>query len=124
MTNEICPECDHKSLRFRDAFRTYVCDYCKREFDNNKKPIEKGVMIDEFGNKYKIEEKKEGDKIIVTKTYFLEEGKTTLKTEHSKFKDDSKCKYPERLSCNYGHGFGRCKFMEYDNSTNTWVCKF
>ena len=81
-------------------------------------------MIDKFGNTYKIEIKKDKDKIVIIKTYLLEEGKTTLKGEYLKLKHNSECKYPKRLSCNYGDGFERCEFMEYDNSINMWVCKF
>jgi len=122
MENRHCPKCSHKSLRFRDAFKTYICNYCKEEFDNSLNPIEKGVLIDDLGNKYKVEIKKEDDKTIVTKTYFLEKGKTTLRTEHKKLKENSECKYPNRLSCNHGYGFERCPFMKYNNSTNSWFC--
>ena len=74
-------------------------------------------------------EKKVDDMFIVTKIYFFEKGKTTLKGDYPKFKENKDCKYPERLDCNSGPGYERCEHMYYDNlespfSDNRWKCKY
>ena len=80
--------------------------------------IEK-AFEDKNKNKYQELEEKQNNIIIQTKVYFVEEGKTTLKGDYPKLNEKG-CKFPNRLSCNYGPGFERCKFMEYKGSG--WTC--
>jgi len=63
------------------------------------------------------------DKIIIKREIKLPKGKTTLKGAHPKFKDDSKCAYPERADCNSGLFYKRCKFMKY-KSLGNWECVY
>jgi len=126
---KICPKCNHKSLRHRSTTNDNICDYisCEAIFDENLKELHvkgKGVIKDSFGNYYKIEIEKESGIIKQIKTYFLEPKKTTLRGDYKKLRDDSNCKYPNRLSCNYGIGFGRCEFMEYEDSIGDWRCNY
>ena len=80
-------------------------------------------MKDSYGNEMKVEVKQEGNKIIHTKIYTLEEGKTTLRGEYRKFKNDNECVYPERLSCNSEVGCDRCPYMKMIRVGN-WHCIF
>lgn len=70
-----------------------------------------------------IRGERKGDTMVETTIYQLESGKTTLRTEHRKLRSDEGCKYPERLSCNYGPGFERCHFMKCISMGN-WICTF
>lgn len=129
MTNEICPECNKKSLRFRVSTNEYVCGNCKITFDKNKKKHRvQDALIDEHGNYYKVIFENEPGIIRRIETYYLESGKTTLRGTHSKLKSDFDCKYPERLSCNYEIGSKRCEFMEYERDGNGlsghWKCTY
>lgn len=127
MTNEICPKCNHKSLRFRSSTKEYVCGYvtCKAVFDENmKEPPVKDALKDSYGNYYKVEIETEPGIIREITTYHLEPGKTTLKGEYPKLNNDSNCKFPDRLSCNSGIGFRRCEFMEYGGSLGYWKCTY
>ena len=127
MPNEICPKCGRKSLRYRKMVNDYICDryQCKTRFDENKQEYRiKDANKDEYGNYFKGELKKEQGKIIQITTYFLEEGKTTLRGQYPKLKNASNCVFPERLSCNYGTGFERCKFMKYGGSIGNWKCVY
>lgn len=80
-------------------------------------------MKDSYGNEFEVKIKKEGNKVIKTQTYTLEEGKTTLRGEYPKFKEDKDCAFPERLCCNHGVGFERCKHMKFVSLGN-WTCNF
>lgn len=127
--NKICPKCNRKSLRYRSTLEDYICNHssCEAIFNKNLQEMHikgKRVIKDRFGNYYKVETIKELRIITHIKTYFLEPNKTTLRGEFSKFKEDSECKYPERLSCNYGIGFKRCEFMEYGSSLGNWKCNY
>jgi hypothetical protein len=84
----------------------------------------KRIIKDKYGNYYKVETEKELGIIRHIKTYFLEPNKTTLRGEYRKFREDSECKYSERLSCNYGVGYKRCEFMEYKGSFGDWRCNY
>lgn len=126
---KICPKCNHKSLRHRSTMKDYICDHssCEAIFNEDLEELHvrgKRVITDKKGNYYKVETEKESGIIRHIKTYFLEPNKTTLRGEFSKFKKDSECKYPERLSCNYGTGFKRCEFMEYGGSLGNWKCNY
>ncbi len=127
MPNKICPKCNHKSLRFRSTTKEYVCSHnsCKAVFDENIKEAHvKDAIRDKNGNYYKIKIEKKPGIIRQIKTYFLEPDKTTLRGEYSKLKIDSECKFPERLSCNSGMGFERCKYMEYGGCLGYWKCTY
>jgi hypothetical protein len=80
-------------------------------------------MKDAYGNEMEVDVKKEGNKIIHTTVYTLEEGKITLRSEYKKFRGDEGCAYPERLCCNSGVGFSRCPFMKCVGVGN-WRCCF
>jgi len=80
-------------------------------------------MEDSFGNEMEVKVERKGNKIIHTKTYTLPKGKSTLKGGFSKFRADDACAFPDRLACNYGVGFERCKFMEFV-SVGNWRCVF
>lgn len=119
--NEICPNCNHKSLYFREAFGTWRCSHpkCYKEFSKDKTQL-RGDLIDSFGNEYKISIKKTKDEIKETRTYFIPKGKTTLKGEFPKLKNN--CIFQERQSCNYGIGFERCPYMKYQDEN--WICTY
>ena len=121
-----CPKCNHKSLRYRSMSEDYICDHtsCEAIFNENLEEMHvsgKRVIKDKKGNYYKVEIEKEPGIMRHIKTYFLEPNKTTLRGEYKKLRNDSECKYPERLSCNYGTGFDRCEFMKYEEY---WRCKY
>jgi len=78
-------------------------------------------VTDNLGNVYSINVEKKDNHIIVIKTYKLQEGKTTLKTEHPKLLTETKCRHPERLSCNNGYAFDRCEFMKCIR-VGVWKC--
>lgn len=80
-------------------------------------------MKDDYGNEFEVKVEKKGNEIIRTETYTLEEGKTTLRGEYPKFKGDKDCAFPERLCCNHGIGFERCKYMKCLDIGN-WICAF
>lgn len=125
----MCPNCNHKSLRFRTTTNDYICDHssCNAIFNENLEMVHvkgKDVRRDENGNYYKIKTEKELGIIRQIKTYFLEPNKTTLRGEYEKFRKDSDCKYPERLSCNYGIGFERCEYMKYGGTLGNWKCTY
>ena len=130
MENEICPKCNRKQLYFRSAFNTWRCAKCKSFFDKEKNYVgiedryaenSEDIRLDEYGNTYSFNIEKTKAEIIVTKKYKLQEGKTTLKTEYPKIYTDDRCEHKDRLSCNFGFGFERCKNFMFVN--NTWVCK-
>lgn len=126
---QYCPKCNHKSLRYRSTTNDYICDYtsCESIFNENLEELHvkgKRVIKDKYGNYYKVEIEKKPEIIRQIKTYFLEPNKTTLRGEYRKFKENSNCKYPERLSCNYGTGFERCEFMQYEGSLGNWSCSY
>lgn len=75
---------------------------------------------DQLGNKCKSETTNTGTEIINTTVYELEDGKTTLRGEYPKLKNEG-CVKPERLCCNYGTGFKRCEFMTFE-SVGRWYC--
>lgn len=89
-------------------------------------------MKDEYGNEFDVEIKKPKGKIIHTITYVLPKGKTTLKGEYPKLREDKDCAFPERQSCNYGTGFERCPYMNYSKSCDAagifiggnWHCTY
>lgn len=118
----ICPFCNHKSVYYRESFKSYRCNKCFKEFIyNNSKPILMGLneLLDEYGNKYTLDIRKLKEKIILIKTYFLPKGKQTLKGKYPKIIKD--CLEVSRDSCNNGYGFHRCMFMKYTN--NEWICE-
>ncbi len=122
-----CPKCNHKSLRYRSTTEDYICDHtsCEAIFNENLEEMHvrgKRVIKDKYGNYYKVETEKESRIIRQIRTYFLEPDKTTLRGEYKKLREDSDCKYPHRLSCNYGIGFRRCEFMEFGGSFGDWKC--
>lgn len=84
----------------------------------------KFIIKDKNGNYYKVEIEKESGIIKHTKIYFLEPGKTTLRGDYPKFRKDSHCKYPERLSCNHEIGAKRCEFMKFGGSLGDWRCTY
>ncbi len=129
MSKKTCPKCNHKSLRYRSTTTDYICDHnsCEAIFNENLKEVHvkgKGIIRDKNGNYYKIKIEKELGIIRHIKTYFLETDRTTLRGGYEKFRKDSDCKYPERLSCNYGIGFKRCEYMEYEGSFGNWKCTY
>jgi len=129
MSKKICPNCNHKSLRYRSTTKDYICDHssCEVIFNENLQEVHvkgKGIIRDENGNYYKIKIEKELGIIRHIKTYFLEPDKTTLRGKYEKLRKDSDCKFPERLSCNYGIGFKRCEYMEYEGSFGNWKCTY
>lgn len=129
MSNKYCPKCNHKSLRYRSTTNDYICDNysCRAIFNENleEAPIKgPNAIRDKNGNYYKVKIEKEPGIIRYIKTYFLEPDKTTLRGEYEKFRKDSDCKYPERLSCNHGIGFERCEYMEYGGSIGYWKCTY
>jgi hypothetical protein len=77
---------------------------------------------DEFGNEVQHEWRKDGNKLIHTETFVLEEGKTTLRGKFPKFKDKG-CPFPDRLDCNSGAGYRRCEFMKFVSLGN-WKCSY
>ncbi len=82
------------------------------------------------GNYFHNTLKLEDDKITSTDVFRLERGKTTLRGEHRKFKENKACGRPERLSCDRGVGFRRCKHMQYmkrghySSREDEWVCVY
>ena len=115
--NQICPNCKHKSLRFRTSTKDYKCSHygCESVFDKNmKEPRVKNAIKDDCGNYYNVSYSTEEGIIKQTHTYYLEPDKTTLRGSHSKFKEDTNCKFPERLDCNGRIGYNRCEFMKYE----------
>jgi len=137
MANETCPNCKRKSLRYRVYTEDWICgrESCKKEFDKNfkEKPAEEkppeGCFFDEFKNVYKQDIQVLEDSIIVTKTYFLEKGRDTLKGKYPKFKSEEYCAYPKHACCNSTIGKTRCEYMKYiisENSfgTGIWKCLF
>ena len=128
---EECPICKRKSLRHRAIYDNYYCDRCRKLFDENKKELQIDfdcsplqVSKDKNGNYFDTKTEIKEDKIYYTKVYYLEKGKTTLRGEHKKLKDDKDCKYPERLTCNSDIGCDRCEFMEYGGTLGYWICKY
>ncbi len=63
------------------------------------------------------------NKVSILREIKLPKGKTTLKGEHQKFKEDNKCNYPERADCNSGIFYKRCKFMKFISVEN-WQCTY
>jgi len=80
-------------------------------------------MKDQFGNEMAVEVKQEGNRIIKTIIYTLEEGKSTLRGQFKKLNNDDGCAFPNRLSCNGEVGCSRCKFMKCI-SVGNWQCTF
>jgi len=80
-----------------------------------------GYSMDNHGNLRSpvVGELKDG-KLLVSFHYLLEPGKTTPRGEHPKLAGEPKCAYPTRLSCNYGEGFQRCEYMNYEEGR--WSC--
>ena len=122
-----CPKCKRKSLRFRKISEDYICDHadCQAIFDNDLNEMHvkgKKVNKDKNGNYYTVDIIKEGGTIKQIKTFYLEPNKTTLRGEYNKLRSDSNCKYPERLSCNWGTGYERCEYMKYGGSLGNWNC--
>ena len=125
-----CPKCNHKSVRYRSIADNYYCNHCNalfnKDFEEIKidgvKPL--NLLTDGDGNYYSTKTEKKEDKIIFSKIYYLEKGKTTLKGSHNKLREDSKCKYPQRLDCNGGIGYTRCEYMEYGGGLGNWFCKY
>lgn len=132
MNNEemFCLRCG-KKLRYRATWDNYVCGECNILYDENLREVDwigdtdpLRVSRDKDGNFYIAKEERKDNKIIYTQIYFLEPSKITLRGEYPKLKEGSKCKYPKRLSCNYGTGFERCEFMEYGGTLGNWICKY
>lgn len=125
---ECCPKCKHKSLRYRDAYRSWACDYCRAIFRKDMSfvdyEIDKNICIDENGNAYIVSVVVGEHSITHTKAYYIEVGKTTLRGDHPRFKEDAQCGHPERLSCNYGIGFERCEHMKYTGTLGNWYCDY
>jgi len=91
-----------------------------REYEIDEERKKKVIGTQE----YQYIGEKVGDMFIETHIYFFEKGKTTLKGKYPKLANNENCKYPKRLSCNYGPGYERCKYMEYGGSLGNWICTY
>ena len=119
-----CPDCNH-SLQKRSSLSGYWCNHCQILFNETLQKINiditdiSSLIRDGCGNFFFVTTETKEGRIIHTITYLLESGKTTLRGEYGKFRED--CPFPERLSCNHGVGFQRCHYMEFVNLGN-WKC--
>ena len=117
---EKCPNCNKNQFNPLSK-QCHACGYEETETGITV-IVPQGYVADKYGNirtstKYTIED----GKLTVSYHYLLEKGKTTLRGEYSKFRSDNECEFPDRLACNYGEGYNRCKNMAFINVGN-WTC--
>ena len=120
--HKICPNCNKKSLNWRKIDESYICYNCKSLFSDDLTEFPKGTFGDKQGNRFNIEIEKEPGIIRKITTYHLEPGKTTLKGEYPKLREQDQCCYPDRNSCNNEIGSKRCEHMIYEK--RGWRCTF
>lgn len=80
-----------------------------------------GYFKDAHGNTCSYKSEIRDGKLIVTREYILEPGKTTPRGEYPKLASEPKCVHPERMNCNSGEGYNRCEFMKC-RSVGNWFC--
>lgn len=81
---------------------------------------------DKLGNLWKEETIKKGGIVKIITTYKLEKGKTTLRGQYKKLSEE-KCKFKDRLDCNSGDFYNRCRHMKYEIpdgmfTSGRWYC--
>jgi hypothetical protein len=119
MANDICRSCGKKQFN-SSSMRCYGCGIQQRK-DGTLVKVPNGYLLDPSGNLRSVNSYELKDGILrVTYQYILEDGKTTLRGEFPKMASPPQCKYPARLSCNFGDGFERCELMTYEGGR--WIC--
>lgn len=119
MAMAACPSCAKKQFN-PSTRRCYACKVEQRP-DGTLVTPPSGYVVDSHGNLRTpvLGEIRDG-KLFVSFHYLLEPGKSTPRGEFPKLAHPPRCVHPERLSCNFGEGFARCRFMTH--VANGWAC--
>jgi hypothetical protein len=88
-----------------------------------KDSLPAGYYRDSRGNvRTPIETEIRNGELHISYRYVLEPGTSTLRGQYPKLAQPPRCVNPDRLDCNSGEGYARCKFMKYDESASNWKC--